>query len=112
LLSCQTLVGCIDCAIARDRLQPAVSYSLQPDTGADYTVTNVEYRGWHHGRLWEQGKVLGLLICDCWGSTTLVMLAAVAVGRLLGLDFPVIAKSIATLRVPVAALSSEAKPMA
>jgi len=39
-------------------------------------------------------------------------LAAVAVGRLLGLDFPVIAKSIATLRVPVAALSSEAKPMA
>jgi len=40
------------------------------------------------------GKVLGLWICDCWGSTTLML--SQPVGRLLGLDFPVIAKSIAT----------------
>jgi UDP-N-acetylmuramate--alanine ligase len=95
---CQTLVGCIDCAIARDRLQPAVSYSLQPDTGADYTVTNVEYRAdGTTARLWEQGKVLGLLDLRLLGQHNLSnALAAVAVGRLLGLDFPVIAKSIAT----------------
>jgi len=60
-------------------------------------------------RLWEQGKVLGLL--DLRGAHNSNALAAVAVGRLLGLDFPVIAKSIATFGVPVA-LSSEAKPMA
>jgi UDP-N-acetylmuramate--alanine ligase len=95
---CQTLVGCIDCTNVRDRLQLAVSYSLQPDIGADYTVTNVDYRAdGTTARLWERGKDLGLLNLRLLGRHNLKnALAAVAVGRLLGLDFPVIAKSIAT----------------
>jgi len=41
-------------------------------------------------------KSLGLLDLRLLGRHNLNALAAVAVGRLLGLDFPVIAKSIAT----------------
>ena len=95
---CETLVACIDCAIARDRLQPKVSYSLEPDTGADYTVTNVDYHAdGTRARLWERGKDLGLLDLRLLGRHNLSnALAAVAIGRLLGLEFPVIAKGIAT----------------
>lgn len=95
---CQTLVGCIDCATVRDRLQPTVSYSLQPDTGADYTCADVDYRAdGTKARVLERGKVLGFLNLRLLGQHNLSnALAAVAVGRLLGLDFTVIAKSIAT----------------
>lgn len=113
---CQTLVGCIDCATVRDaifgkatyshkgilrqrhRLQPTVSYSLQPDTGADYTVIGVDYRADGTGAtVLERGKVLGQLNLRLLGGHNLSnALAAVAVGRLLNLDFPVIANSIAT----------------
>lgn len=95
---CQTLVGSIDCATVRDRLQPTVSYSLQPDTGADYTVTDIDYRAdGSTANVWERGKVLGFLNLRLLGQHNLSnALAVVAVGRLLGLDFPVIAKSIAT----------------
>ncbi len=95
---CQTLVGCIDCAVAREHIQPAVSYSLNPDTGADYTVTSVDYRAdGTTAKLWERGKDLGMLNLRLLGQHNLSnALAAVAVGRLLGLDFPLIAKSIAT----------------
>jgi hypothetical protein len=34
---CQTLIGSIDCATVREQLQPTISYSLDVDTGADYT---------------------------------------------------------------------------
>ena len=96
--NCQTLVGCIDCATVRDRFQPTVTYSLQPDTGADYTVTSVTYRS--NGTtacVWERGQVMGVLNLRLLGQHNLTnALAAVAVGRLVGLEFPVIAKSIAT----------------
>jgi len=95
---CQILIGCIDCATVRDRLKPTVSYSLQPDTSADYTVTNVAYRA--NGTsacVWERGKILGVLDLQLLGQHNLSnALAAVAVGRALNLDFPVIAQSIAT----------------
>jgi len=95
---CQTLVACIDCATVRDRLQPTVSYSLQPGIGADYTVTEVEYRAdGTTARLWERGKDLGVLDLRLLGRHNLSnAIAAVAVGRLLGLEFPVIAQSLAT----------------
>jgi UDP-N-acetylmuramate--alanine ligase len=95
---CQTLVGCIDCATVRDRLQPTVSYSLQPDTSADYTCVDVDYHAdGTTARVLERGEVLGLLNLRLLGQHNLSnALAAVAVGRLLGLEFPVIANSIAT----------------
>ncbi len=107
--NCKTVVACIDCATVRDllltdlgnspdRLQPIVSYSLNPDAGADYTVTDVEYHaGGTTAIVWEQNQQLGRLDLQLLGQHNLSnAIAAVAVGRLVGLDFSVIANSIAT----------------
>jgi UDP-N-acetylmuramate--alanine ligase len=95
---CKTLVGSIDCATVRDRLKPTISYSLHPDTGADYTVTNIDYRADGTTALvWEKGKALGVLNLRLLSRHNLSnALAAVAVGRALGLEFGAIAKGIAT----------------
>ncbi|WP_026731663.1 UDP-N-acetylmuramate--L-alanine ligase [Fischerella sp. PCC 9605] len=95
---CKTLVGSIDCATVRDRFQPTISYSLYQDTGADYTVTNIDYRADGTTALvWERGKALGVLKLRLLSRHNLSnALAAVAVGRVLGLEFGEIAKGLAT----------------
>lgn len=95
--NCQTLVGCIDDPIVKDRLQPSISYSLQPDRGADYTVDEVEYRSdCTKARVWERGALLGEMELKLLGTHNLSnALAAVAVGRLLGLEFSAIASGMA-----------------
>ncbi|KJH70585.1 UDP-N-acetylmuramate--L-alanine ligase [Aliterella atlantica] len=94
---CQTLIGCIDCATVRDRLQPKISYSLHPETNADYTVSDIEYRAdGTTATVWERGKALGKLNLRLLGEHNLSnAIASVAVGRLLNLDFATIASSIA-----------------
>jgi UDP-N-acetylmuramate--alanine ligase len=96
--NCKTLIGCIDCATVRNCLQPAISYSLQYDSGADYTVDCVAYgANGTTARIWEKGKILGKLNLKLLGQHNLSnSLAAVAVGRLLGLEFDAIAEAIAT----------------
>jgi UDP-N-acetylmuramate--alanine ligase len=95
---CETIVGCIDCAVVRDQFRPAVSYALDRATGADYTVDQVVYGG--HGTtamVWEKGQQLGALSLQLLGTHNLSnALAAVAVGRLLGLSFAAIAAGLAT----------------
>ncbi|NES99208.1 MAG: UDP-N-acetylmuramate--L-alanine ligase [Sphaerospermopsis sp. SIO1G2] len=95
---CNILVGSIDCETVRDRLKPTVSYSLFPDTKADYTVTNIDYRADGTTALvWEKGKALGVLKLKLLGHHNLSnALAAVAVGRALKLEFGEISKGIAT----------------
>lgn len=95
---CETLVGCIDSPAVREQLKPAISYSLQPDSGADYTVDCVAYRsGGTTARVWERGEILGQLSVSLLGEHNLSnALAVVAVGRQLGLDFETIASAIAT----------------
>lgn len=95
--NCQTLVGCIDDQIVKDRLRPHVSYSLHPDSGADYTASEVEYGSAStKARIWERGAMLGEMELKLLGTHNLSnALAAVAVGRLLGLEFSAIAKAIA-----------------
>jgi UDP-N-acetylmuramate--alanine ligase len=95
---CKTLVGSIDCATVRERLKPTISYSLHSDTEADYTVTNIDYRSDGTTALvWEKGKALGVLKLRLLSRHNLSnALAAVAVGRALGLEFGEIAKGIAT----------------
>jgi UDP-N-acetylmuramate--alanine ligase len=79
-------------------LQPHITYSLHPETGADYTVTNVDYRADGTTALvWEQGKALGVLKLRLLSRHNLSnALAAVAVGRVLALEFGEIAKALAT----------------
>ncbi|MBE9051683.1 UDP-N-acetylmuramate--L-alanine ligase [Nostocales cyanobacterium LEGE 11386] len=103
---CKTLIGSIDCETVRellrnasgDRLQPTITYSLNPETEADYTVSNIEYRpDGTTALVWEKGKALGVLKLRLLSRHNLSnALAAVAVGRVLGLEFGVIAKGIAT----------------
>lgn len=95
---CSTVVGCIDDAIVRDRLQPTISYSLQRSSGADYAVDEVMYGAdGTKARVWERGKILGQMNLKLLGEHNLSnALAAVAVGRRLGLDFEAIALAIAT----------------
>ncbi len=95
---CQTLIGCIDCTTVRDQLQPGISYSLDRNSGADYTVDQIEYRPeGSTARVWERGQVLGQLKLKLLGQHNLSnALAAVAVGRLLNLEFAAIAAAIAT----------------
>lgn len=93
----QILVGCIDCETVRNTLHPHISYSLHPEQGADYTVTNVNY----HGRgatatVWEQGTALGQLQLKLLGCHNLSnALAVIAVARYLKIEFEVIASAIA-----------------
>ncbi|BAZ14569.1 UDP-N-acetylmuramate--alanine ligase [Calothrix sp. NIES-4071] len=96
--SCEVLIGCIDCETVRDRIKPNVTYSLFPDTGADYYVTDVDYRAdGSRALVWERGKALGVLNLRLLSRHNLSnALAAVAVGRILGLEFGEIAKGLAT----------------
>ncbi len=95
---CKILIGSIDCTTVRDRLKPTISYSLYPDTGADYYVTNVDYRADGTTALvWEKGKALGVLKLRLLSRHNLSnALAAVAIGRALSLEFGEIAKGLAT----------------
>jgi len=95
---CKTIVGCIDCDTVRSRLKPAISYSLQPEMNADYTVDCITYRAdGTTARVWERGKILGQLNLLLLGLHNLSnALAVVAVGRHIGLDFEVIAAAIAS----------------
>ncbi len=95
---CQTLVGCLDCETVRYRLRPKIGYSLNWDSDADYTVDCVTYSPeGTSARVWERGEILGQLNLLLLGQHNLSnALAAVAVGRLVGLEFEAIASSIAT----------------
>ncbi len=95
---CNTLVGCIDDPIIRDELALTISYSLDPNTGADYTVKEINYHA--HGsqaQVWEKGIYLGDLSLQLLGKHNLSnALAAVAVGRKIGLEFSDIAQALAS----------------
>lgn len=95
---CQHVVGCIDCQTVRDRLQPTISYSLNPEMAADYTVSNVVYGAdGTIATVWERGKELGQLRLPLLGQHNLSnALATIAVGRLLGVEFAAIADSLTT----------------
>jgi UDP-N-acetylmuramate--alanine ligase len=96
--SCKIVVGCIDCETVRSSIKPTISYSLYPDTNADYYVTDVDYRpDGSRALVWEKGKALGVLNLKLLGRHNLSnSLAAVAIGRALGLEFGEIALGLAT----------------
>jgi UDP-N-acetylmuramate--alanine ligase len=95
--NCQRWVGCLDCPTLRDRLKPDISYSLDPDRVADYTVLNPQYTAQGViATVLERGEVLGEIQLQLMGQHNLSnALAAVAVGRDLGLDFAQIAEGLA-----------------
>ncbi|GAB4537131.1 MAG: UDP-N-acetylmuramate--L-alanine ligase [Pleurocapsa sp.] len=95
---CNTLIGCIDDQIIREDLAITISYSLNPETGADYTVKEVKYDAQgSQAQVWEKGIYLGDLKLQLLGQHNLSnALAAVAVGRNIGLEFQRIADALAS----------------
>ncbi|MEM6610648.1 MAG: UDP-N-acetylmuramate--L-alanine ligase [Cyanobacteria bacterium P01_C01_bin.72] len=95
---CQTLIGCIDDPIIRDELALTISYGLNPDLSADYTAKNVIYHSQgSNSQIWERGVCLGELQLPLLGEHNLSnALSAIAVGRQMGLEFAMIAQSLAT----------------
>ncbi|GAB4142404.1 MAG: UDP-N-acetylmuramate--L-alanine ligase [Cyanobacteria bacterium J069] len=91
--NCKVLIGCWDCDLLRAEVPPHISYSLNPNLGADYTVDQVVYgAGGTSARVWERGKPLGTMKLTVLGRHNLSnALAAIAVGRYLNLEFDQIA---------------------
>lgn len=95
---CQVTIGSVDCAIVRDRIKPTISYSVEPGQVADYTADEINYNSvGTSAKVYEYGKLLGTLELGVLGKHNLSnALAAIAVGRKIGLDFPAIASGLAT----------------
>jgi UDP-N-acetylmuramate--alanine ligase len=95
---CQKVVGSIDCPVVREQFAPAISYSLDPAMNADYSVRQIVYGG--HAttaEVLERGASMGTLQLKLLGSHNLSnALAAIAIGRLVGLEFGPIAAALAT----------------
>lgn len=95
---CQILVGCLDSPWIPQHLSPTLTYSLQTDRGAHYSVSQVDYQGQGTiAEILENGTVLGTLRLKLLGSHNLSnALAVIAVGRHLGIPFPDLAAAIGT----------------
>lgn len=94
---CQVLVANRDCPTLRAALNPTLSYSLEADAGADYFVTEVCFQGdGTHALVWERGQRLGKLHLPVLEAHNLSnALAAIAVGRYLGLEFTTLQAALA-----------------
>lgn len=96
--NCQTVVGCTDCATVRDQLRPSITYGLAAEWNPDYTADDIIYNAeGTTAQIWEKGRLLGRLTLKLLGPHNLTnALAAIATGRLLGLEFAAIAPILAT----------------
>ncbi|MBW4516189.1 MAG: UDP-N-acetylmuramate--L-alanine ligase [Timaviella obliquedivisa GSE-PSE-MK23-08B] len=94
---CQQVIGCIDSPAVEKFIQPAITYSLS-QAAADYTVDQVVYGAdGTIALIIERGQVLGRLNLPILGEHNLSnALAAIAIGRLVGLEFGQIATILAS----------------
>jgi UDP-N-acetylmuramate--alanine ligase len=90
---CKILIGCLDCEVVKRDLNPDIGYSLDPESCADYVAKQVHYHSQGtSAEIWEHGKRLGELNLKLLGQHNLSnALAAIAIGRHLGLAFEQIA---------------------
>ena len=91
---CGVVIGSVDCPTVRDRIKPAIGYSLDPNSGADYIATNItEVAEGTTAEIIERGESLGTLTVPLLGLHNLSnTLAAIAVARQLGVSFEAIAQ--------------------
>ena len=94
----ESVVGCIDCPIVENLIKPSITYSVNSNKKANYTLKNIIHAPeGSRAEVWENGKCLGEMQLLLSGKHNLSnALAAVAVGRKLGLDFAAIAEAIAS----------------
>jgi UDP-N-acetylmuramate--alanine ligase len=94
----------LDCPNIRDRLLPAnpnrtfVTYSLEKQTGADYTVSDIVYTAdGSTATVWEQGEALGSVTVPLLGAHNLSnALAAIAIARQVSVPFATLVEHMST----------------
>ena len=91
---CGTVVGSVDCPTVRERINPAIGYSLDVNSGADYIATKItEEAAGTTAEIIERGESLGMMTVPLLGLHNLSnTLAAIAVARQLGVSFEAIAQ--------------------
>jgi UDP-N-acetylmuramate--alanine ligase len=101
----QHVVLCIDCETTRNRIIPhlkdsSTTYSLNPALNADYMADAIVYGSTHTAAdIYEKGQLLGRLKFGLLGCHNLSnALAAIAVGRRLGISFEAIAAALLTFK--------------
>jgi UDP-N-acetylmuramate--alanine ligase len=99
----QHMVLCIDCETTRTRIVPdpghsITTYGLNPALNPDYTAESIVYGSTQTAAaIYEKGQLLGQLTFGLLGCHNLSnALAAIAVGRQLGLTFDTIAAALRT----------------
>jgi UDP-N-acetylmuramate--alanine ligase len=98
------LILCIDCETTRSLIvanpskEGFTTYSLNPSFNADYTADSIVYGATQTGAdIYEKGQLLGQLKLGLLGCHNLSnALAAIAVGRVLGLSFETITAALLT----------------
>jgi UDP-N-acetylmuramate--alanine ligase len=93
---CEVLVASVDCEVVRTSLKPTFTYSLDESRGATYFATDIHFHAkGTTATVWERGQCLGQLDLSVLGEHNLSnALAALAVGRHLGISFTQIADSL------------------
>jgi UDP-N-acetylmuramate--alanine ligase len=94
---CQVVVGCLDCPAVAEHIPVDLGYSLNGHPDAAYWASDARYTvEGIAAQIWERGEQLGELRLKLLGEHNLSnALAAVAVGRHLGLSFEAIASALA-----------------
>ena len=100
---CRQMVLCLDCKTIREKFAVEdtkgwITYGLSENSPADYTARSIKYGATQTSAvIYERGDRLGQLTLGLLGKHNLSnALAAVAVGRMAGIPFDVIAESLAT----------------
>ena len=98
--NCSTIVGCADCQLVGTEIQPEVTYSVRSGTEATYRAEGIVYQAdGTRALIWEGKNCLGELCIPVLGEHNLSnALAAIAVGRLAGIEFEVMANAFRLFR--------------
>lgn len=93
---CQVLVASWDCQVSQRSLKADLTYSLDSQSGATYYASDISVHAQGTTAVvWERGQRLGSLNLQVLGQHNLSnALAAVAVGRYVGLSFATIAEGL------------------
>ena len=94
----EIVVACNDCPIVKDTIKADITYSLNPNSSDNYIATNIVHGAYGtEAEILEDGVSMGHLTLQLSGDHNLSnALAAIAIGRQLGLEFNVIAESLAS----------------
>jgi UDP-N-acetylmuramate--alanine ligase len=96
----QVLVASLDCANNASYLSPQLGYTLRDHPQAVYAARHIVYSATGtEAEIWEREQYLGKLSLQVLGAHNLSnALAAIAVGRYLGIEFPSIAAALAEFK--------------